>query len=68
MEKDYYLLFVWRSVEPELLGPFETSQIRDEKAKELGEDHEDQSDFYPVEVSKGAEIQIDAYPGDFFEG
>ena len=67
MEKDYYLLFVWRSVEPKLLGPFETSQIRDDKAKELRDDHGDQSDYYPVEIEKGAEIDIDAYAGDFFE-
>ena len=66
--KDYYLLFIWRGVEPKLLGPFETTEQRDEKAKELREDHGDQSDFYPVDVAKGAEIQVDAYAGDFFEG
>ena len=68
MEKDYYLLFVWRSVEPKMLGPFETSQIRDEKAKELREDHGDLSDYYPLEAEKEAEIQVDAYAGNFFEG
>ena len=66
-EKDYYLLFVWRSVEPKLLDPYKTIKLRDEKAKELKEDHGDLSDYYQVEVSKGAEIDIDCYAGDFFE-
>ncbi len=29
MEKDYYLLFVWGCVEPELDGPYNTSEERD---------------------------------------
>lgn len=67
MEKDYYLLFIWRGVEPKLLGPFQTIKLRDKKAKELREDHGDLSDYYPVEVSKDAEIEIDCYAGNFFE-
>ena len=56
MKKDYYLLFIWRSVEPKLLGPYKTVQIRDNKAKELREDHGTLSEYYPVEVEKGAKV------------
>ena len=67
MKKDYYLLFIWRHVEPKLLGPYETSQIRDEKAIELREDHGTMSEYYPVEVKKGIKIEIGMYSNSFFE-
>ena len=67
MRKDYYLLFIWRCIEPKLLGPYKTSKIRDEKAKELREDHGTTSEYYPVEVEKGVRIEIDSYSNSFFE-
>ena len=67
MKKDYYLLFIWRCVEPKLLGPYKTSQIRDEKAKELREDHRTLSEYYPVEVDRGTKVKIYSYSNTFFE-
>ncbi len=67
MGKDYYLLFIWRGVEPKLLGPFETIKLRDKKAKELRDDHGTLSVYYPVEISQGAKVEIGVFSGDFFE-
>ena len=65
--KDYYLLFIWKGVDLKLFGPFETVELRDEKTKELREDHGSLSNYYTLEVSTGAKVSIDSFPNSFFE-
>ena len=66
-KKDYYLLFIYPGIKPQLKGPFETSQNRNEKAKQLREDFGTTAEYFPIEVSNGEKIDIDSYVGDFFE-
>ncbi|HDY87048.1 MAG TPA: hypothetical protein ENH82_02905 [bacterium] len=65
--KDYYLLFIWRGVDLKLFGSFETVELRDERARELREDHGSLSNYYPLEVSTGAKVNIGSFPNSFFE-
>lgn len=64
----YWLIFVWSDVEPEIRGPFDTEETRDQAAKELrreeGEDHGifmlDITDDVPTPV-------VSSYCGGFFD-
>ncbi len=67
MEKDYYLLFIWGLVDPALLGPYKTSEDRDIQAQKLYQINKDQCAYYKLSVPKGINIEIDAYPGGYFE-
>jgi len=64
---DYYVLIVWRGVQPKLHGPYKTLQQRDQKAKKLRNDFGVTASLFPIEVSTGSEISINFYPADFFE-
>ena len=68
MNYDYYLLFLWNDVEPQLHGPFPTENIRDEKAKELRQKEGEEHGYFPLEITTGSEITVNSYPGSFFEG
>ena len=64
---DYYLLFLWGGVDLKLYGAFEDKDSRDNKAKELWKKHGDECGYFRLEVTKGSQIGIDCYSGDFFE-
>jgi len=63
---DYYLLFIWGLVEPQLVGPFETPEKRDEEIKNWAPDH-DCHGYFTLEVSKGSEIEVDCVSSDLFQ-
>lgn len=61
----YYVLIVWEDIEPELIGPFQTPEERNERARKLRAEHGPDHGVYPVE-SAGV-VTIDSYTGIFFE-
>ncbi len=65
MEKDYYVLLMHLGFEPYLYGPFDTSEKRDEEAK--NRKNGDKHGIFPLEVEKGREIDIGCYSGSFFD-
>ncbi len=64
---DYYLLFIWGRVEPELTGPFDTAEERDAEALKL-KDKEGTSKhlYYKLNVPKGTTIELDSFTNEFF--
>ena len=63
---DYYLLFIWGCVEPELIGPFDTTEERDKEALKQRKEEGSQHGYYMLQIPKGTEIQIDCYSNEFF--
>lgn len=63
---DYYLLFVWEDVEPELIGPFDTIEERDSEAKKYREEHGNEHGYYPLQITKGCQIEVGCFSGSFF--
>ena len=56
---DYYYLFVWGCVEPELIGPFNNHEDRDEDmTKKIDQKGEDKHIYITFNVTKGAEIEF----------
>ena len=64
---DYYLLFIWRDVEPRLFGPFATAESRNRRAKKLRTDFGTTASYFPIELTKGSKISIGSYSETFFE-
>jgi hypothetical protein len=63
---DYYLLFVWGCVEPELVGPFATTEERNSEAQKYHREHGEQHGYFPVQITKGCQIEIECFSGSFF--
>lgn len=62
-----YLVIVWRDLEPDIEGPFDSEKERDEFAlafrKEEGEEH----GIYPLDIEGKVEgVGIEVYSGAFF--
>ena len=64
---DYYVLFIWGLVDPQLIGPFANPQDRDKEAQKLYKENRGESGYYKLTVPKGVEIDIDSYSDDFLE-
>ena len=65
---DYYVLFIWGLVDPQLIGPFNNPEDRDTQAQKLYQENRGESGYYKLTVPKGVEIDIDCYSDDFLEG
>lgn len=61
-----WIVFVWGDVEPSIEGPFATDEERNEKAKQLRQEHGDEHGIYALDVEQGVP-EIFAYTGAFFE-
>jgi len=62
---EYYLLYIWNDIEPELLGPFPTEIERYEKAQEIrAEDVEKRHGLFPLDCVDGKPAVYD-FCGDF---
>jgi len=61
----FYLLFIWNDIEPDLLGPFETIEERNEKAKELYEENGNECGYFPIESD--SKIFVSSYSCAFFK-
>jgi hypothetical protein len=60
----FYVLRLHGGIEPELIGPFNNEGDRDDRAKELRKEN-DEDVILPLN-GPGSSIQIDAYSGGFF--
>ena len=60
---DYYVLMIWGDVEPQLHGPFGTSELRDKKAHELYHKESSTHGYYRLEVPRGTPVKIETYSG-----
>ncbi len=65
-ETDYFILFMWGDVEPELLGPFTNSEMADRTAKNLREKEGDEHGIYYLE-RKNNKISVGSFSNGFFE-
>jgi hypothetical protein len=60
----FYVLRLHGGIEPELIGPFNTEDDRDDRAKELRKENDE--DGILALDGPGSSIKIDAYSGGFF--
>ena len=67
MKKKFYVLFVWGDVDPDLIGPFDTDEARDEEAKEKRYQEGDEHGYYWMDVDEEGIPNVGSYTGSFFE-
>ena len=65
----YYVIKIWEDIEPENpIGPFDTEEQRDEKAKELfREDLNGEHGVFALDVRSDGSIEFGSYSGAFSE-
>ena len=58
--KDYYFLYVYHAVEPQLYGPYETDQKRDEAMEKHREEEGSQKydSYFSFDVTKGSKVEF----------
>lgn len=61
----FYLIVIWSDIEPQLGGPFDNPEDRDDRAREVRENNGDEHGIYWLNVD-GEELEIGAYSGSFF--
>lgn len=66
MKYKYYVIIVYGDIEPDLHGPFNTSEEQDIRAKELRKDNPEDG-IYWLSIGEDGEPEIGAYSGGFFE-
>jgi len=64
--KKFYLIDVVGSIDPALLGPFETDAKRDEQARLFHKAQRDDDALFWLDVKDG-EPSIGSYTGEFFK-
>ena len=64
---DYYFIFIWGLVEPELIGPFETAEQRNIEAKKYWAEHKDQHGYFTLEATKGCQVEVSCFCCDELE-
>jgi len=67
LKAKYYVLFIVGNLEAELVGPFESAQERDEKAKVLWEVSDDNG-VHALDQDSEGELSVWDYSGGFFDG
>ncbi len=60
----YYVLFVWNDIEPELIGPFDTEEERNQAALEKKRAEGDSHGYFML--NSPARVEISPYGGGFF--
>jgi hypothetical protein len=63
---EYYLLTVWRDVEPNIQGKFKTPEERDRAARKYRTHHGNEDGVYGLDVVDG-KPKVFSYPDGFFE-
>jgi hypothetical protein len=61
----YYVLVAWGCVEIELVGPFETEELRDKRARELRKESDTNDGVWALDLIDGKPTVGD-YSGGFF--
>ncbi|MBN2286045.1 MAG: hypothetical protein JXI43_06330 [Tissierellales bacterium] len=58
MQKDLYILTIWRGVEPILSGPHTDSEARQDALSALKKENGDESGYFTIDAPEGAQIEI----------
>ena len=61
MNKDLYILTIWKGVEPILTGPFKDTEARQQALISLEKEYGEGSSHYPVDMTSGAQIEIGVF-------
>lgn len=66
MKKTYYLLLVHGGVEPSVHGPYQTSDERDNAAKEIHERQTEDDGLFWADIDEVEAPTVGAYTAGFF--
>jgi len=66
MKTEYYIIFVWGDIEPQVKGPFGNREQRDATIKELRKIKGEEHGYFWLNIVDG-KPEAGAYPGRFFE-
>ena len=61
MNKDLYIMTIWRGVEPVLTGPFLNEEKRQVALTALKKEYGVDSSYHPVDTSTGASFEIGVF-------
>lgn len=64
---DYYLIFLWNLVDPQIVGPFKTAEERDEEAIKYQKEHGDTHGYFTLDVTEGATLHFDCFSSEVFD-
>jgi hypothetical protein len=64
MNKDLYILTIWRGVEPILTGPYKDSQSRETALLSVRKEYGAESSYHPVDLTAGAGFEIGVFNKD----
>ena len=67
MTTDYYFLFIYDDTEPELIGPYQSADVRDEEAKEKRYQEGEEHGVFKLSVDLDFDVKVSTYPGGFFD-
>ena len=65
---NHYLVFIYDDVDPMLVGPFPSKEMRDDKAIDMREELGKQHGIYSLDIDGPGKPTIDTYSGGFFMG
>lgn len=63
---NYYLVFVYDDIDPDLIGPFPSKEMRDDKAIDIREEFGKNHGIYALDIDGPGKPFIEAYSGGFF--
>ena len=64
----YYVLTIWKGVEPAVSGSYDSDADRDQKAREIHKQESDDTGIFRLDVDlSNFEVSVDSYSGGFFE-
>ncbi|OGV66917.1 MAG: hypothetical protein A2283_24315 [Lentisphaerae bacterium RIFOXYA12_FULL_48_11] len=66
MKHKYYVLLIWKDIEPELFGPYSRARIRDKRAKALRTEHGYEHGIFSLDITARGMPKVGAYSGKFF--
>ena len=61
MNKDLYILTIWKGVEPILTGPFLNEEKRRRALIALKKEYGEESSYFPVDLTTGASFEIGTF-------
>ncbi len=61
MNKDLYILTIWKGVEPILTGPYKDTEAREQALIALKKEHGAETSYFPVDMTAGAAIEIGVF-------